>query len=236
MSEAIEILVNKKSNVYNPFSAILVVDDDKSFCKMLCKSIESFIENCLIIGCAGPETALGLCQNIYFDVILCDINMPNMYGDELISRVKKLSPSTYVVAMTGFGPEMGFRAGRSQAENFFDKKQAIENLNGLLKSGLAEASARRTRILKHDYSVPAAKNKIKKLHWRERYKFKQHFGCTPQKYTASRKRIYALSVLRLRQDMTKNEISVLCGFSSTQKMIRSVNPVLKMCGSLIEES
>ena len=234
MPEIIKIFINKKSNVYSPFSGILVVDDDKSFCHMLCKSIESSIENCLIIGCVGAETALTLCQNIYFDVILCDINMPNMYGDELILRIKKNSPSTYIIAMTGYGPEMGFRAGRSHAEKFYDKKNAVDNLYDLLKTGLGEASARRTKILKSDYSVPAAQNRIKALHWRERYKFKQHFGCTPQKYTVSRKRIYALSVLKLKQDMTKNEISVLCGFSSTQKMIRSVNPVLKICGSLLE--
>ena len=50
-----------------------------------------------------PGSALDLCREQSFDVILTGILMPDMSGLELIDRLKTIAPAVPVVVMTGLG-------------------------------------------------------------------------------------------------------------------------------------
>ena len=50
----------------------------------------------------GPD-ALRLFGNGAFDLVITDKSMPGMNGDQLATEVKKISPATPVILLTGFG-------------------------------------------------------------------------------------------------------------------------------------
>src|SRR5271165_6411232 len=80
---------------------ILIVDDDVTFCLML----KTFLEK---KGFAVTETftfkdGLKAIQTTIFSTILTDIRLPENDGLELLTEIKKKSPQTPVILMTGYG-------------------------------------------------------------------------------------------------------------------------------------
>ena len=50
-----------------------------------------------------PGSALDICREQNFDVIVTDILMPEMSGLELIDRLRATAPTIRIVVMTGYG-------------------------------------------------------------------------------------------------------------------------------------
>lgn len=80
---------------------MLVVDDHALFAEalMLTLAIDDRIE---VVGCAsnGAE-AVSLAQGLRPDVVLMDVHMPTMDGIEATRRVRRVSPRSQVVMVTG---------------------------------------------------------------------------------------------------------------------------------------
>ena len=66
---------------------ILVIEDDKRISDFLIKGLEE--NNHLVTLCKNAELVLENYLNIQFDLIICDIRMPEMTGDKFLSYVKK---------------------------------------------------------------------------------------------------------------------------------------------------
>jgi two-component system response regulator AtoC len=80
---------------------VLIVDDDPIVLKSLGKMLEM---NGYSIGCAADgRTALEMIERNGHDVILSDINMPEMNGFELLERVKEKCPESAFIIITGYG-------------------------------------------------------------------------------------------------------------------------------------
>lgn len=81
---------------------VLIIDDEKSVATMLARFLES---NYDVKHCTGAADALDLLSRHTFDVILCDIMMPEMSGIDLFERLEHVSPGAQerVVFMTGGG-------------------------------------------------------------------------------------------------------------------------------------
>ncbi len=80
---------------------VLIVDDDPIVLKSLGKMLEM---NGYAVGCAGDgRTALEMIERNGHDVILSDINMPEMNGFELLEMVKEKSPTSAFIIITGYG-------------------------------------------------------------------------------------------------------------------------------------
>jgi two-component system response regulator HydG len=80
---------------------ILIVDDDVTFCLML----KTFLEK---KGFSVTETftfkdGFKAVQQTMYSVILTDIRLPENDGLELLTEIKKKSPQTPVILMTGYG-------------------------------------------------------------------------------------------------------------------------------------
>ena len=82
-------------------SKILVVDDERAIRNSL-KEILEFEKHSVDIAEDG-ESALELFTNNGYDLVLCDIKMPQMDGIEVLEKLQEISAETPVVMISGHG-------------------------------------------------------------------------------------------------------------------------------------
>ena len=80
---------------------ILIVDDEP----IIRESLGEFLtqEGFTVTLCASAEEALAQAQQARFDLALCDVQLPGMDGLELLNRLLKISPETFVLLITAYG-------------------------------------------------------------------------------------------------------------------------------------
>jgi DNA-binding NtrC family response regulator len=99
---------------------ILIVDDEQMMCEMLEDDLKrhGFHPTCYI----SAEKALDALKTESFDVLLTDMNLPNMNGIELCERVVANRPDIPVIVITAFGSmETAIAAIRAGAYDFVNK-------------------------------------------------------------------------------------------------------------------
>jgi len=82
---------------------ILVVDDMRSMRLTLSGTIED--QGYEVIGVEDGYQAIDAARATHFDLIFMDIKMPGINGVQTFREIKKISPSSVVVMMTGFAVE-----------------------------------------------------------------------------------------------------------------------------------
>ncbi len=80
---------------------VLVVDDDPAVLSAMQEAIDAL--GYCALGVASGAAALDLVRQQYFDVVVTDLGMPGMSGWQVAEEVKRLSPSTQVMILTGWG-------------------------------------------------------------------------------------------------------------------------------------
>ena len=111
---------------------LLVVDDEQSI-RRLCMTVGQGLN----FACAEAETAeaaLELLEGAPSDIIVTDLKLPNLSGEDLLRKIKELSPRTEVAIMTGHGSiESAVEAMRQGAYDYIEKPFRVERLRQLLK-------------------------------------------------------------------------------------------------------
>ena len=120
---------------------ILVVDDDAELRRSLCAAL---VKNGYRATAASDgEEALHLFEKKYFDLMICDVLMPNLNGYELTSILrtdKNIIPILMITALDTFADmRRGFSAG---ADDYMKKPVDVNEL--LLR---VEALLRRARLI-----------------------------------------------------------------------------------------
>jgi DNA-binding NtrC family response regulator len=82
---------------------ILIVDDEESMCQYL--SILLSKEGYEVVTANSGAAALRLLEEMPYDVVLTDINMPQMNGIQLLKGVKAVDSQTPVIMMTAYASE-----------------------------------------------------------------------------------------------------------------------------------
>ncbi|GIV96523.1 MAG: hypothetical protein KatS3mg057_1180 [Herpetosiphonaceae bacterium] len=82
------------------FASILVVDDEPDVCEYCTRVLQS--DNYRVVATTCTAEALDLIRQRTFDLLLCDIRMPEMNGFELIRQARAIDPTLAVIIMTGF--------------------------------------------------------------------------------------------------------------------------------------
>ncbi len=99
---------------------ILVVDDESAVRRIMSRVL--LRHGYHPIEAADGREALEVFCHENPAIVITDINMPDMDGLELLSRIKEESPEACVVIMTGYGSEeTAIKALRSGAGNYFTK-------------------------------------------------------------------------------------------------------------------
>lgn len=84
--------------------SILIVEDEELVARVLCRALglpQSGDYHVEVYG--SSEEALKRLDEAHFDLLISDLRLPGMDGLELIKRVRKLSPETRSILVTGFG-------------------------------------------------------------------------------------------------------------------------------------
>jgi DNA-binding NtrC family response regulator len=81
-------------------ATILVVDDEllirETLVEYLCQ------EGFTVVACSTGEEALERAGERRFDIVLCDVHLPGLDGLELLDRLQRISPETFVLLITAY--------------------------------------------------------------------------------------------------------------------------------------
>ena len=123
---------------------ILVVDDEKNIRAGLGKSLEMDGYN-VYLAEEGNE-AMKIMVKSEIDLVITDLRMPKVSGEELLKKVSSAYPTVPVIILTGHGTvENAVKAMRNGAYDFLTKPVNLDHLALLAKRALSS----RELVLKH---------------------------------------------------------------------------------------
>jgi DNA-binding NtrC family response regulator len=173
---------------------ILIVDDEEAARKGLGEILTE--DGYEVFLAADGEEALRLVAQESPDVMLTDLKMPGMDGQELLARARQGYPEVSVVIMTAHGTiRSAVRALREGAEDYLTKPIEVEELEHLLGSVL-----KRKRLV--------AETQILRERLDDKYRFENIVGRSSE----------MLEVFRLVEQVAPSQASILItGESGTGK-------------------
>ncbi len=117
--------------------AILIVDDDASFCETLADTLQ--ISGFQTDSVGTLEEALSKIERRFFNVVLLDLKLPDTTGLEALRAIKQRAPETEVVIVTGYAslPSV-IEAINSQAFSYVEKPIDIQHLLWVINRILEE--------------------------------------------------------------------------------------------------
>ena len=102
-----------------PISSILIVDDDEANLVVL---EEFLMDDYDVVACASADDALSILRDRPFDLIISDVNMPNLDGFKLAEMKAKKGIDTPVIFLTALsGGEDEARGLRLGAADYLTK-------------------------------------------------------------------------------------------------------------------
>ncbi|MGB7068294.1 MAG: sigma-54 dependent transcriptional regulator [Pyrinomonadaceae bacterium] len=113
----------------------LVVDDDKVTLNLLKFQLESegFETTLAEQGTTGLERV----RENDFDIILTDLNLPDISGIEMVRKSKEIAPQTEIIMITGFGStEKTIEATKAGAFYFIEKPVDFDQLLPLIEKAV----------------------------------------------------------------------------------------------------
>jgi DNA-binding NtrC family response regulator len=114
---------------------ILIVDDERSMCEMIEADLRS--RGLKSSWYTSAQEAFAVLQNEQFDVVLTDLQMPDMNGVDLCSRIVANRPDVPVIVITAFGSmETAIAALRAGAYDFITKPIDMDVLAFALQRAL----------------------------------------------------------------------------------------------------
>jgi DNA-binding response OmpR family regulator len=125
--------------------SVLVVDDDAEVRKTLSSILSE--NGYLVVTVGNGKKALKATEEEYFDAALIDVELPDMKGTELLTRLKENQPSMVRIIVTGFPSlENSVKAVNWGADGYVLKPFDVTELLDMVRKRLDEKVAERFRI------------------------------------------------------------------------------------------
>ncbi|MCX7655700.1 MAG: sigma-54 dependent transcriptional regulator [Treponemataceae bacterium] len=114
---------------------LLVVDDEKNIREGLAEALH--LDGHEVVLAADGDEAYNCFQKGDIDLVITDLRMPGMSGEELLRRITSESPGLPVIVLTGHGTvENAVDAMRNGAYDFLTKPVNLDRLSLLVKRAL----------------------------------------------------------------------------------------------------
>ncbi len=120
-----------------PLQNILIIDDQADLLKGLKRMLDREFPDLSIFTCVNTGEALDLVAGKSIDLVLLDIQMPEMNGFEMLNRLQRVDGSVTVIMMTGYGSiETAVEAIKAGAYDFITKPFDKAGLFRTVRKGL----------------------------------------------------------------------------------------------------
>lgn len=124
---------------------ILIIDDEKDICESIKLILDYEGYNCdySISAIEGLEKI----RNNFFDVILLDIQMPDMNGFEVLKKIKSFDESINVIIISAFGSvQNAIQATKSGAFDFLEKPIDRDKLLISVRNAISHSNLKRENV------------------------------------------------------------------------------------------
>lgn len=113
----------------------LIIDDERPIRNSLRDILE--YEKIKVSDAANGKEALALMGKSTFDIVMCDIKMPEMDGIEVLQEIMKIQPETPVIMISGHGTvETAVEALKLGAYDFIEKPIDLNRLLVAVRNAL----------------------------------------------------------------------------------------------------
>lgn len=139
---------------------ILIIDDDESICETLASVLEEhgYIVDTALTG----GDALNKSRDLYYNMALIDIRLPDLEGTRLIKRLEEYNPGIVKIMITGYPSlENAVESLNNGADAYIIKPFKMEALLETVREHLERQ--RETQKLTEEKIAEYIKAKIKKL-------------------------------------------------------------------------
>ncbi len=142
---------------------VLIVDDEKNIRGGLAKSLE--LDGYRVVTAADGEEGWKTVNRDDIDLVIADLKMPRMSGEELLKRISSAYPTIPVIILTGHGTiESAVGAMRDGAFDFVTKPVNLERLSLLVKRALSNRELHmQHKALKEEIEQLKAKHRFEKI-------------------------------------------------------------------------
>jgi len=129
----------------NKEGKILIVDDEKTTREILTRALSA--KGFTIKTISNGAEALEMMQNEPFDLLITDLLMPNMEGNELIEKSREILPNLIPIVITAHASvETAIKALQQGAYDYITKPFDPEFIIPVIERGLEKAHLRRQNI------------------------------------------------------------------------------------------
>ena len=80
---------------------LLVIEDERALCETIVRSLRRLAYS--VDYCYDGEKALELLGVERYDLVLLDLKMPKLTGEEVLRQIRKQDPYVYVIIYTNYG-------------------------------------------------------------------------------------------------------------------------------------
>jgi HD-like signal output (HDOD) protein/CheY-like chemotaxis protein len=107
---------------------VLFVDDNDNIISGIQRQLRPYREQWQLFFASSGAHALQLMAQQPIDLIISDMMMPEMRGDELLRKVSELYPSTVRIILSGYADEATLKSGLEVAHQYLSKPCSSETL------------------------------------------------------------------------------------------------------------
>ncbi len=118
-------------------SRILIVEDEDAIRRVLIRVLEDESKDYVVEGAEDGEIGLKKIIENDYDLVISDIKMPRMNGEELLVEAKKIKPKTVFVMISGHGDiETAINTMRLGAFDYISKPPDLNRLLTTVRNAL----------------------------------------------------------------------------------------------------
>ena len=124
---------------------ILIVDDKQSIVEILTTTLEQEGYEC--VPYTNGQEALAAIQRESFDLLLCDVRLPDVDGMEILKATRSRHPDTTIIMITAYGSiENAIECMKLGADDYVTKPFNLEEIRAIVAKGLEKVRLRRENI------------------------------------------------------------------------------------------